>query len=215
MFAWWIRYYPPAAGLLIFDDDARQHVYWTARFQDPALFPDDLLTAFISSLRFDPIGYQLVYRLGTHVMDALRFSQVLTLVLLLGSLWLLDELATGIIANSAGRLFCAGLFLFFSLYRTSGGFPRSFAFPLLLSFLVLLQRGSFRAAMVTILPQAILYPPILMNALVLAGWHWLASIAKRATFRKSMSLTSCNGPFPAISSSASAKARRVRMSFIR
>ena len=173
LFAWWIRYHPPGVDLLVFDDDARQHVYWTARFQDPTLFPDDLLTSFISSRLFDPPGYRLIYQLGVQFMDPLPFSQLLTLLLLLLSLWLLDQISKEIIPHPRGRLFLGGLFLFFSLYDASGGFPRSFVFPLLLLFLLLLQKRAFLWAAATVLLQAVLYPPIILNTLALAGWDLL------------------------------------------
>lgn len=173
LFTWWIRYHPPGVELPVFDDDARQHVYWTARFQDPDLFPNDLLTEFISSYVFNPPGYQLLYWLGTRVMDPLPFSQLLTLFLLLASLWLLDELARGIIPDPRGQLVCAGLFLL-SPSTISGGFSRSFAVPLLLAFLVILQKGAFRWAVATMLLEMVLYPPILLNTLALAGWEFLS-----------------------------------------
>ena len=187
--AWWVRYFPPIGNLFVFDDDARQHVYWTARFIDPGLFPNDLLTDFISSKLFDPIGYQLLYKFGTHLAGPLLFSQVLTLVLLLVSLWFLEMLLSSEVVSSAGgRFFCGLLFLFFSLYTYSGGLPRTFAYPLLLGFLVLLQKGMFNWAALTVVVQAAFYPPIMPNALALAsvsllvrfvrgerGRRWIAS----------------------------------------
>jgi hypothetical protein len=172
VFAWWIRYHPPGVELLVFDDDARQHVYWTARFQDPVLFQADLLTSFISSELFAPLGYRLIYELGIGrlLIDPLPFSQLLTLILLLISLWLLSELSKGLIADGRGRTFLLGLFLFFSLYGASGGFPRTFAFPLLVSFVLLLEKGAFRWASVIIIFEALLYPPIVLNTMALAGW---------------------------------------------
>jgi|Deesub1362B_J571_1020462.scaffolds.fasta_scaffold04630_2 hypothetical protein len=181
---WWVRYHPPGADLIVFDDDARQHVYWTARFQDSELFPDDLLTEFISSPLLDPIGYQAVYWVGTRWMDPLTFSQVLTLVLLFISLWLFFLLVKPYADNSAARLFCSGIFLFYVLYDASGGFPRSFAFPLLLAFLVLLQRGRFRWAVAILLLQALLYPPIFLNTLMLVGCDLLGRARDGLRHRK-------------------------------
>jgi hypothetical protein len=82
LLTWWLRYHPLGFEGLVFDEDARQHVYWTARFQDPALFPNDLITDFASSTKIAPWGYQLIYRLGTHFMAPLPFSQLLSLGLL-------------------------------------------------------------------------------------------------------------------------------------
>jgi hypothetical protein len=181
---WWVRYHPPGVDLLVVEDDARQHVYWTARFQDPALFRDDLQTAFISSPMFAPLGYRALYSLGVPFMDPLPFSQLVTLVLLLTSLGLLDALARGIIADPRGRFFLCGLFLFFSLYDASGGFPRNFAFPLLLGFLVLVGRGRFRWGAGVLVLEALFYPPILLNTMLLAGWDLLRRFIQGARDRR-------------------------------
>jgi hypothetical protein len=140
-------------------------------FKDPELFQGDLLTDFISSKLFDPVGYQAIYRLGVQLSDPLPFSQWLTLFLLLISVWLLFELTALLIPNMSGRLFCCAIFLFFSLYDTSGGLPRSFAFPLLLGFLYLVARGAFMGALLTIWLQAVLYPPMLLNSTAIAAWE--------------------------------------------
>ncbi len=173
--AWWIRYHPPGANLVVFDDDARQHVYWTAQYQDPTLFQGDILTSFISSQVLAPAGYRAIYQVGVGLimLDPLTLSQLLTLILLLISMWLLDGLSKGLMTDKRGRVFALGLFLFFSLYDASGGFPRTFAFPLLLAFLLLLQKGAFPWASLIIIMEALLYPPVVLNSAALAGWHLL------------------------------------------
>lgn len=178
IFAWWVRYYPPGVSLLIFDDDARQHVYWTAKFQDPELFRDDLLTSFISSPSIDPPGYQWLYMLGTKFLDPLPLSQLLTLFLLLVSLMALNLILRELVPEGSGRPFALVLFLFYSLYDSSGGFPRSFAFPSLLWFLYFQLKGNSRAQAVVILLEALFYPPILMNTMAIAGLHLIQRIRK-------------------------------------
>mgnify|MGYP000877106979 FL=1 len=173
LFVWWARYFPPGVDGLVFDDDARQHVYWTAIFKDPGLFPGDIMTRFISSDLFDPLGYQVVYRVGVKFMEPLAFSRLLTIVLLAASLLLLDALLKRIRVEWKGRLFGGVLFLFFSIYSASGGLPRSFAFPLLLGFLLLLESGAFRWAMAEALLIPFFYPPLIMNVLALSGWSLL------------------------------------------
>lgn len=173
VFSWWVRYHPPGTDLLVFDDDARQHVYWTAKFQDPELFLGDLLTEFISSPRMDPLGYQLIYKLGTVLLDPLPLSQLLSLLLLLLSLWFLELWGRSITPHSSGRVFLQMLFLFFSLYDSSGGFPRGFAFPLLIGFMVLLQRGAAAWGGLVLVLEALLYPPVLLNTMAMAGVWFL------------------------------------------
>lgn len=172
VFVWWVRYHPPGVDLVVFDDDARQHVYWTAQFQDSTLFQGDILTSFISSQLLAPAGYRAIYEVGVGVtmLNPLTLSQVLTLLLLLISMWLLYVLSRGLMIDERGRTFLLGLFLFFSLYDASGGFPRTFAFPLLLAFLLFLQQGPFHGASLIIVMEALLYPPIVLNTLALVGW---------------------------------------------
>lgn len=192
LFAWWVRYHPVGADLLVFDDDACQHVYWTAKFQDPELFREDLLTEFISSPLMDPLGYQLIYRLGTLLLDPLALSRLISLVLLLLSLWLLELWSKGMIPHPGGRFFLQMLFLFFSLYDSSGGFPRGFAFPLLIAFMALLQRGATAWGGLLLVLEALLYPPILLNTLAMAGVWFLDQLRKEVgawkLFRKTLFL---------------------------
>ncbi len=185
--AWWVRYHPPGVDLLVFDDDARQHVYWTAKFQDPELFREDLLTEFISSPMMDPPGYQFIYRLGTVFLNPLRLSQLISLLLLLFSLWFLELWSKSLIPDSRGRFFLQVLFLFFSLYDSSGGFPRSFAFPLLLGFMALLQRGATLWGGLVLVLEALLYPPILLNTLAMAGLWALGEFRRAGWSRQSLS----------------------------
>lgn len=177
--AWVVRYHPPGQDLMVFDDDARQHVYWTARFQDPELFREDLLTEFISSPVMDPPGYQLIYRLGTLFLDPLCFSQILSLVLLLLSIWFLELWSRSIIAHSSGRFLLQVLFLFFSLYGSSGGFPRGFAFPLFIGFMALWKRDRAPWGGVVMILEALFYPPILLNTLAMAGIWILGELKKK------------------------------------
>lgn len=178
LFTWWVRYHPPWVELLVFEDDARQHVYWTAKFQDPELFQEDILTEFISSPVMDPPGYQLLYWLGTRLLDPLPLSQLMSLGLLLLSIWLLELLAKGLIQERRGRLLLGMLFLFFSLYNFSGGFPRGFAFPLLIGFLMLQQRGAVGWAGLVVVLEALFYPPILLNTLAMAGVELLGALRR-------------------------------------
>jgi hypothetical protein len=83
VFLWATKYHPFLDTPRIIDDDARQHVYWTYRLQDPELFRDDLLAIFMASPHVAPLGYQALYAIGVRLMDALLFSQLLALVLLI------------------------------------------------------------------------------------------------------------------------------------
>ena len=69
-FLWAVKYHPFLASPRVIDDDARQHVYWTYRFQDRTLFRDDPLTALFAAPQVAPAGYQALYALGTRVISA-------------------------------------------------------------------------------------------------------------------------------------------------
>jgi hypothetical protein len=169
---WSAKYHPFLAAPRVIDDDARQHVYWTYRFQDPDLFPNDLLTDFISSYQVAPPGYQMLYAIGARLMDPLLFSQLLSLGLLMVSVWLLwciGQQMGGAYANT----FAAGLLLLYVLYSSSGGLPKSFGFPLLLSGVLLALRRAFGGLAGLCVVQSLLYPPMLLNTGALAAVTWL------------------------------------------
>jgi len=184
VFVWWVRYHPPGVDLLVLDDDARQHVYWTARFKDPELFREDLLTEFISSTAIAPLGYKAVYRLGVEILDPLPLSQFLTLVLLIVSLMGLEALLRGLEIEKEGRAFSLFLFLFYSLYDSSGGLPRGFAFPSLIWFLAFYVREAPVGQALVIFSQSLLYPPILLNTMAMGALGAFRSLAREGRLRE-------------------------------
>jgi hypothetical protein len=156
------------------DGDARQHVFWTYRFQDPDLFPNDPLVAFISSPRFDPLGYQALYAVGARAMDPLFFSKVMGAVLSL----LLGTLAFQLCRREHGQV--AGIFaiiligfLCFDNQRTA--LPRAFAFSVILLALFSVMRHRPWLGGLSLLLAALFYPPafvsggILLPLLLLGG----------------------------------------------
>jgi hypothetical protein len=183
VFFWAAKYHPFIDLPLVFDDDARHHVYWTYRFQDADLFQDDLLTNFMSSPRWALFGYRAVYFIGTQLMDPLLFSQVLSLLLLhLASVWLF-KIGTHL-GGKPGGACVVFLFIPYFLYSFSGGIPHSFALPLLIGFVYFLVRESFAGMSCMMLLHSLFYPPVLLNALPLAAlawWrHWRRGTGKRA-----------------------------------
>ncbi|GIX48973.1 MAG: hypothetical protein KatS3mg131_3184 [Candidatus Tectimicrobiota bacterium] len=155
----------------VFDDDARQHVYWTYRFRDGELFRDDLLTAFMSSPKVAPLGYQALYFLGVQVFNPLLFSQLLSLALALLATWLIFCLGCEIGGRQGGSL-AAGGFLLYYLYATGGGLPKSFAFPLLLASLLSLERRRYTGVAALFVLQSLFYPPVLLNTAALVALRW-------------------------------------------
>lgn len=182
VFFWAAKYHPFVSSPRVIDDDARQHVYWTYTFQDAALFRGDLLTDFASSPQVAPPGYQALYYVGARLMDPLLFSQVLSLLLLGMCVWLLYRVG-GEMGARRGGTFAACLLLVYVLYSSSGGLPKSFAFPLLLGAVYLVCRGSCAGVAGLLCVQSLLYPPILLNTLALAAVSWWR-VWRRGTDRR-------------------------------
>ncbi len=64
----------------IVQDDARQHVFWMARFVDPSLFPNDLIADYFQSVA--PVGYSNLYRLASALgIHPFVFNKSLPLIL--------------------------------------------------------------------------------------------------------------------------------------
>ena len=59
----------------VVQDDAREHVYWMARFRNPELFRADLIADYFQAL--DPPGYSALYWLLSRVADPLQVSKLL------------------------------------------------------------------------------------------------------------------------------------------
>jgi hypothetical protein len=182
VFFWATKYHPFLSTPRVIDDDARQHVYWTYTFQDAALFRGDLLTDFATSPKVAPPGYQALYFVGVRLMDPLLFSQVLSLLLLGVCVWLLYHIGRELGAQRGGA-FAACLLLVYVLYSSSGGLPKSFAFPLLLGAVYLVGRASFAGVAGLLCVQSLLYPPMLLNTLALAAVAWWR-VWRRGTDRR-------------------------------
>jgi hypothetical protein len=131
-----------------------------------------LLTDFISSYQVAPPGYQMLYAIGSRLMDPLLFSQLLSLGLLLACVWLLWRIGQQIGGGPASA-FAAFLLLMYVLYSSSGGLPKSFGFPLLLSGVLLALRRAFGGLAGLFVVQSVLYPPMLLNTGALAAVTWL------------------------------------------
>ena len=68
------RYLPNLVSPYKYEEDSRQHVWWTYRFADPALFPDDIAADYFSKFTFAPLGYQLLAKTFVPFVDAQTFT---------------------------------------------------------------------------------------------------------------------------------------------
>jgi hypothetical protein len=114
----------------------------------------------------------MLYAIGTRLMDPLLFSQLLSLGLLLACVWLLWRIGQQLGGGQAS-VFAAFLLLMYVLYSSSGGLPKSFGFPLLLSGVLLALRRAFGGLAGLFVVQSVLYPPMLLNTGALAAVTWL------------------------------------------
>lgn len=145
-----------------FPDDARQHVFWTYRFVDPEFFPDDPLVRFISSTRFDPWGYQAVFRLAAPILDPLVASKLLGVVLALGSTAIFFAVGRRIGGGPAG------FFVAIAAAATLNGLcleglPRSFGVPLVAGGALAVMSGRVRLLSASLVAAALAYPTALLS----------------------------------------------------
>jgi hypothetical protein len=160
----------------VVQDDARQHVFWMARFQDPDLFPHDLIADYFQSVA--PQGYAALYRLMAKLgINPLLFSKLLPLVLGLIATGYCFGLSLQILPVPLSG-FVATLLLNQSLWTKddlSSATPRAFVYPLFFAFLFYLSRRSLAPCLVAIALQGLFYPQIVFvsaGILILRLLRW-------------------------------------------
>ncbi|MBW2444971.1 MAG: hypothetical protein JRG83_03500 [Deltaproteobacteria bacterium] len=154
---------PDWLSLHRFDGDQSQHVWWTARFADPSLFPGDFIADFFSLPIFAPVGYQAVMRGAVQLADPQRAAE--SIPFLLGPLlfWLCWRVGRAAAAGSWVGGVVGALVAVRLLSGLDGGLPRSFAAPvLLLGLLGLLESRAWLLGLAG-LASALFYPPAAIN----------------------------------------------------
>jgi hypothetical protein len=143
-------------------DDARQHVFWMARFLDPQLFPNDVIADYFQSVA--PWGYSAFYNLMAHLgVDPLLLNKLLPMALGLIATAYGFGLSLRILP-SPGAAFFGTLILNQSLWMQDdlvSATPRAFLYPLFLAFLYYLTRESRAACLAVIALQGLFYPSTL------------------------------------------------------
>lgn len=154
-------------------DNAREYVSWMYRYQNPELFPHDLIADYFQSIT--PIGYGGLFRL----LASLGVDPVLASKLL--------PIAVAFLTTCYGFAVCLQLlpvpmagFITTLLLNQSlamhddfvSGTPRDFIYPLFLAFLYYLLTAAFLPCLVAIALVGLFYPPM---AFIIAGvllWRW-------------------------------------------
>ena len=172
--------YPVACGGLalhqafaetyVFADDVRQHVFWMFRFIDPKLFPDNPTADYFQSIA--PPGFVALYRLFAACgIDPVLASKLIPFPLgLLAAAYLffavLRIVRSPAIAALAIVLLSQALWLSSDLCSAT---PRAFFYPLFCAFLYYHFSKHRIAVLVTILLEAVFFPPAVLLSLGILG----------------------------------------------
>ena len=153
-------------------DDARQHWFWTQRFADPELFPNDFIADYYQSIA--PRGYAFLYKVAAAIgIDPLLFNKVLPVILALFaaslSFWICLYLFP---FPSAG--FMSSVLLAQALSMTDtvfSGTPKAFLYVSFLSFVFLWLRRTGGWFLWAIAFEGLFYPPaVLVSSGVMVLW---------------------------------------------
>jgi hypothetical protein len=129
------------SGEFVAQDDARQHVFWMQRFEDPSLFPDDLIADYFEYVA--PPGYAAIYRAAANVgLPPLLFNKLLPSVLIVTSAGLVFGFILAIFPVPPAAF--AGSVILTQMLWMKDDVPsatsRAFAYPLLFGLLWQLAR---------------------------------------------------------------------------
>jgi hypothetical protein len=165
------------AGPFTIDDDARQLVFWMARWRDPALFQSDLIADYFASV--SPPGFRAAYWLPAQLgIDPVLASKIFPV--LLNALMTVYAFRLGLVLSGrrlpAAFLGAVGLaFLMAWSHVIISGTPRAFGVPLLMVFLFYLARRSTLGLTLSGALVALTYPPAAalgLGALGLTALRW-------------------------------------------
>ncbi|NBD33246.1 MAG: hypothetical protein GVY17_09840, partial [Cyanobacteria bacterium] len=160
----------------VIQDDARQHVFWTLRFLDSNLFPNDLIADYFQSVA--PLGYRILYEFIAQLgISPIAFSKLLPLgldVILTGYCWgiTLEIFPVPLAGFLSTLLFNQYLWLRDDLVS---GTPVAFIYPLFTAFVYYLLRKKLIPCLFSIILLGLFYPQgvlIAVGILVLQLLIW-------------------------------------------
>ena len=169
---------------LLIQDDARQHVFWMARFANPDLFPNDSIADYFQDVA--PIGYTLLYRLASLVGIApFDFNHIVPVLIALTTTIVVYGLTIELLPLPLTG-FLATAILNLSLWMkddVASGTPRAFVYLVLSLFLYGVVRRWWWWAAIAIGLTASFYPQYVMVegtiAFVGAGVTAFPGLARR------------------------------------
>lgn len=159
---------------IINDDDVRVNMYWMRRFQDRALFQDDLLTDLAASPKYAPRGWVALYYVASYLIDPVRFSSVLPLILIPLTVFYLFRVGS-LIRDNLAAVILALLYILIegTSFYVPTGHARSFYLPFLTAFLYFLLKKRSLLTVLLVAMAPLFYPPLVplfLGMLVLNVW---------------------------------------------
>ena len=164
------------SGDWIIQDDARQHVFWLARYVDPELFPNDLIADYFQSVA--PLGYTSFYRVGiANRIDPFTLSKLIPIPLRIISAYYFFVWCRTIFPVPSGCL-TATLLMNHSLWLKNdiiSATPRAFLHPFFLAFLYYFNQQALIPCLISLIGLSLFYPQMVFVAwgmLLLKLIHW-------------------------------------------
>ena len=157
-------------GDWVVQDDARQHVFWMARYLDPELFPNDLIADYFQSVA--PFGYTSLYKLGASLgIDPLVFNKLIPVALRLVITYYFFLFCREIFPLPIGCT-VSTLLLNHSIWLKDdiiSATPRAFLYPFLVAFLYYFTKQALIPCLTTIILMALFYPQVVFLASGMLG----------------------------------------------
>ncbi len=166
LFVYVVSQWSAISNPYVINDDVRQQIFWMQQWQDPQLYPGDLLAEYARN--YVPWGVRAVYWSASHFMNPVQFTKVLAGLLYVLTAGLLYGLARRMFKDNLTPLLAVCLYFFFGgfMMKLSGGLAKSFAYPLLIGYLFFLSRQRLAAAGIVILLQSLFNPYIFLICLL-------------------------------------------------
>ena len=162
------------ASEFIVQDDARQHVFWMQRFQDPELFPNDLIADYFQSVA--PSGYRNLYKFFANLgIPPLLFNKLLPPILLLVTTSYFFHLFLLVFPVPMASFLATSSFAL-CLYMkddTLSATPRAFVYPCLVIFLYYLLKRSLLPCLTAIALTGLFYPQYVLVQGGILTLRWL------------------------------------------
>ncbi|MEZ5647522.1 MAG: hypothetical protein R3E60_00840 [Alphaproteobacteria bacterium] len=162
------------AAPYVVQDDARQFIFWMAKWRHPALFKNDMVAEYFESV--SPHGFSAIYWIADRLgFDPVTASKLFPPALMFLLAWLAFRFAMRIFPSPLAAFVAASTTtLFMSLNDiVFSATPRAFAVPFFLAFLLFLLRKSVGGVVLMIGLMASFYPQI---ALVAVGTLCLSPV---------------------------------------